>query len=61
MEKYQKTICLFILLAFFTALGFYVQKTTEALVCYLSPLTNSQDLQKNVVEFIFTQVMNVIP
>lgn len=60
MEKYQKTICFFILFAFFTAISFYVQKATDVVLCYLTPLRGGGTVKNTVLDFVLTQVVNII-
>ncbi len=43
MEKYQKLVSLIILFAFFAAISFYIQKTTQILQGYVTEFVFSEN------------------
>jgi hypothetical protein len=61
MEKYQKFISLIILLAFFAAIGFYLQKAGATLTCYMDDWQINKSFTKGVSKYVFMWATNFMP
>jgi hypothetical protein len=60
MEKYQKLLSFIILLAFFIAISFYLQKATETLQTYVSTINFGGTWQQSVSKVVFSWVTNFV-
>jgi len=60
MENYQKLLSLIILLAFFAALSFYLQKASSVVVCYVEQLHFQSSWQQGVSKLVFSWVIDLI-